>query len=168
MSVVLIGMMGVGKTTLGRAAGKALGWKFIDVDHLVERTVGLKIAEIFESRGEPEFRAMETAALRELAGVKETVVSTGGGAPVQPGNLSLMREIGPTVYLEASVEALLRRLKNSTTRRPLLGDDIEGRVRSLLQQRAPIYQQADYRIAVDHQSPMETVLEIKRIAEGAL
>jgi len=166
MSVVLIGMMGVGKTTLGRAVSKALGWKFIDVDQQIEQAEGRKIAQIFETDGEPAFRQLETLALKGLSRVKHAVVSTGGGAPIQQGNLELMREIGPVIYLEAGVAALTRRLMNSRTRRPLLGNDIEGRVRSLLKERERLYLQADFRIAVDDRSPMETVLEIKRIAEG--
>lgn len=166
MSVVLIGMMGVGKTTLGRAASKALGWKFIDVDRQIELAEGRRITEIFEADGEPAFREMETLALAELSGRKHAVVSTGGGAPIQRGNLELMREIGPIVYLQAGVEALTRRLKNSRTRRPLLGNDIERRIRTLLQERQQFYRQADFKIDVDGHSPMETVLEIKRIAES--
>jgi len=166
MSVVLIGMMGVGKTTLGRAASKALGWKFIDVDLQIEKAEGRKIAEIFLASGESAFREMETLALTGLCGMKHAVVSTGGGAPLRSGNLEIMRQIGPVVYLEAGVEALKRRLMNSRTRRPLLGTDIEGRVRALLKERQAIYQQADFRVNVDDRSPMETVLEIKRIAEG--
>lgn len=159
-------MMGAGKTTLGRAASKALGWKFIDVDQQIEKAESRKIAQIFELDGEPVFRRMETLAIKSLGGLKHAVVSTGGGAPIQEGNLDLMRQIGPIVYLEASVDALVRRLMNSRTRRPLLGSNIEGRVRSLLQERHPIYRRADFCITVDNRSPMETVLEIKRIAEG--
>ena len=76
-----------------------------------------------------------------------------------------MRAIGPTVYLEATAESLIRRLKNSRTERPMLGSDIDGRVVELLNARQEIYRQADFRIHVDDSSPMQIVLEIKRIAE---
>jgi shikimate kinase len=165
MSVVLIGMMGVGKTTLGRAASKALGWKFIDIDRQIEQEQQRTIPAIFSEDGEPSFRRLETEAISRLAGVKHAVVSTGGGAPVEPGNLERMREIGPVVYLEAGADALIRRLKNSRTRRPMLGDDIDGRVVHLLQTRSETYRRADFRVSVDERSPMEVVLEIKRIAE---
>ena len=165
MSVVLIGMMGVGKTTLGRAASKALGWKFIDVDRQIEREVGRSIPDIFAQDGEAAFRQLETNAIANLAGVKHVVVSTGGGAPMEPGNLGLMRRIGPVVYLEAGPDALICRLKNSRTRRPMLGDDIDGRVRHLIEVREETYKRADFRLSVDERSPMEVVLEIKRIAE---
>src|SRR5687768_9670224 len=85
MSVVLIGMMGVGKTTLGRAASKALGWRFIDVDRQIEEDAGRSISDIFSQDGEPAFRKLETDALVELSGVKHAVVATGGGAPIEPG-----------------------------------------------------------------------------------
>jgi shikimate kinase len=158
-------MMGVGKTTLGRAASKALGWRFIDVDRQIEKSAGRKIAEIFEIDGEPAFRQLETLALQSLAGAKHAVVSTGGGAPIQSGNFDLMRQIGLTIYLEAGVESLCRRLMNSRTRRPLIGNDIEGSLRLLLEERKATYCQADFRVNVDNRSPMETVLEIKKIAE---
>ncbi|MDQ2987073.1 MAG: shikimate kinase [Armatimonadota bacterium] len=165
MSIVLIGMMGVGKSTLGRAASKALGWKFIDIDHEVEQSAKRSIPEIFANEGESAFREMETDTIARFSGKKNLVVATGGGAPVRQGNLALMREIGPVVYLEAGCEALTRRLKNSRTRRPMLGDDIDGRVRQLLDEREPTYREADFRIQVDESSPMAIVLEIKRIAE---
>jgi shikimate kinase len=165
MSVVLIGMMGVGKTTLGRAASKALGWRFIDVDRRIEERAGRSIPEIFQTDGEAEFRKLESELLGSLAGAKNAVVSTGGGAPMHAGNLELMRQIGTVVYLEAGPQALIRRLKNSRTRRPMLGDDIEGRVQELLAARQETYRRADFRVTVDELSPMEVVLEIKRIAE---
>lgn len=166
--MVLIGMMGVGKTTLGRAASKALGWRFIDIDRQIERTAGKPIHSIFEQEGEASFRRMESDALVELAGTKHAVVSTGGGAPMEDGNLEKMRRIGPVVYLEAGPDALVRRLKNSKTRRPMLGDDIDARVVQLLQLRQATYRRADFRITVDERSPMDVVLEIKRIAEAHL
>ena len=165
MSVVLIGMMGVGKTTLGRAASKALGWRFIDVDRQIEQSSGKAIATIFDEDGEPAFRRMEADVLANLEGIKHAVVSTGGGAPMEEGNFERMRKIGPVIYLEAGPEALIRRLKNSRTRRPMLGADIEGRVTHLLEVRRDAYRRADFRITVDERSPMEVVLEIKRIAE---
>ncbi|MEO7454018.1 MAG: shikimate kinase [Fimbriimonadales bacterium] len=165
MSVVLIGMMGVGKTTLGRAASKALGWKFIDIDRQIEVNEHRSISQIFDVDGEAAFRSLESEAISELAGVKHLVVSTGGGAPMEPGNLEKMRAIGPVVYLEAGPEALISRLKNSRTRRPMLGDDIDGRVRHLLDVRRDTYRRADFRVPMEERSPMEVVLEIKRIAE---
>ena len=165
MSVVLIGMMGVGKSTLGRAASKALGWRYVDIDHQIERTENRTIADIFRQDGEPHFRELESEAIEKLRGAKQVVVSTGGGAPIEPGNLARMRAIGPVVYLEASAGALIRRLKNSRTERPMLGADIDSRVVQLLAARQHIYRQADFRIHVDDSSPMQIVLEIKRIAE---
>jgi shikimate kinase len=165
MSVVLIGMMGVGKTTLGRAASKALGWRFIDIDRQIEQAAGKSVHQIFEAEGEGSFRRMESAALAGLAGTKHAVVSTGGGAPMEIGNLEKMRKIGPIIYLEAGPDALIRRLKNSKTRRPLLGEDIDTRVVQLLELRQDTYRRADFRITVDERSPMDVVLEIKRIAE---
>lgn len=167
MSVVLIGMMGVGKTTLGRAASKALGWRFIDVDRSIVEQHGKTIPQIFAEDGEPHFRDLETAAIEALGGVKHAVVATGGGAPMREGNLDAMRKIGTVIYLEAGIDSLVRRLKNSKTRRPLLGDDVEGKVRQLMDLREATYRQADCRIVVDSLSPMEVVLEIKRIAEAS-
>ncbi len=166
MSVVLIGMMGAGKTTVGKQAARALGYRFADLDEIIEETVGRSISEVFARDGETAFREMETTALEDLAGTARLVLSTGGGTPLRPGNLDLLRRIGAVIYLEASEGLLSERLSHGRKGRPLLADSpISETVRELLTQRSPVYEKADFSLRVDDHSLMDVVAEVKFIAE---
>jgi shikimate kinase len=151
-AVVLIGFMGAGKSSVGRALGEQLGWEFEDLDDRIERREQRKVAEIFRDSGESGFRRAEHAALKEL--LKELradaarIVALGGGAFVQKHNARLIGSRGvPTVFLDASAEELWRRCRQQAeqqgTERPLLGS-LEG-FRELYHTRRPHYLKASFR-----------------------
>ncbi len=148
-AVVLIGFMGAGKTSVGRALSEHLGWRFEDLDERIERRERQKVPEIFRDSGEPAFRQAEHAALRELLGElnagEERVVALGGGAFAQNENVRLIERAGvPTVFLDASVEELWHRCQEQAMRqgieRPLLRN-VES-FRELYQVRRPHYLKA--------------------------
>ncbi|MGA7930414.1 MAG: shikimate kinase, partial [Candidatus Sulfotelmatobacter sp.] len=151
-AVVLIGFMGAGKSSVGRALGEQLGWAFEDLDERIERRERRKVAEIFRDSGESGFRRAEHAALRELvkglnAGA-EKIVALGGGAFVQKENARLVGAGGfPTVFLDASVEELWRRCRQQVEEqgmeRPLLGS--LARFQDLYEARRPHYLKASLR-----------------------
>ena len=151
-AVILIGFMGAGKSSVGRALAEQLGWTFEDLDERIERREQRKAPEIFRQSGESEFRRAEHAALRELlrelnAG-GERIVALGGGAFVQKRNARLVEAGGvPTVFLDASVEELWRRCKQQAEQqeleRPLLGT-LKG-FRDLYETRKPHYLKASFR-----------------------
>lgn len=141
-NIFLVGMMGAGKTTVGRALARRLGLAFVDTDReLVERT-GVPVATIFEFEGEPGFRRRESAVLAEIAARPGAVVATGGGAILAAENRRVMREHGTVVYLRARLESLWERTKRDTTRPLLATPDPRGTLAALLEQREPLYMEA--------------------------
>ncbi len=112
-NIFLIGPMGAGKTTLGRALAKRLGLPFRDSDHEIEQRTGAAIPLIFELEGEAGFRARESAMLAELVQLDPLVLATGGGAVLAPANRALLAQHGRVIYLHAPLEQLLKRTANS-------------------------------------------------------
>jgi shikimate kinase len=145
--IYIVGFMGCGKTTAGRKLAARLEWEFIDLDREAERIAGMKIPEIFESRGEDFFRKTEQEALKALASSSHTVVSTGGGAPCHEDNMDHMVSSGITVYLKLTPAALRERLVKSKKKRPLLkGLDYEELLRFIerkLSEREKFYERAE-------------------------
>jgi shikimate kinase len=140
--VVLVGMMGAGKTAVGRRLAQSLGRPFVDVDVHIEGTTGHTIAELFERDGEAAFRDEEAAALTEvLNGPRGSVVATGGGAVLREDNRRLMRERGTVVWLRARPETLAARV-GSGDERPLLTGDPLGTLTRLADERAAAYADA--------------------------
>lgn len=137
--IYMIGMMGAGKTTVGRTLAQRIGWDFIDMDREIEREQGKRISEIFSSEGEPAFRAMETDLLKRLAGRRRTVIATGGGAALSPENQRLLAQSGLVIYLRVSPDDVLARTQGDATRPNLMADDKRARIESLLEIRSPIY-----------------------------
>jgi shikimate kinase len=146
--VVLVGFMGAGKTTVGRALGRRLGLPFEDLDDRIQHREGKTIEQIFRESGEAGFRKAETAALRELLrelGSSLRVVALGGGTFVQPGNAALIEEAeAHTVFLDAPVEELLRRCAEEKTERPLRQNPEQ--FRALCEKRRQSYMKAAVRI----------------------
>jgi len=142
-AVFLVGFMGSGKSTVGAALARRLGWEFIDLDREMEARAGCSIAEIFRSQGEPHFRELEHLALRELFRKperRETVVALGGGAWAKPENAELIRSgKWPTIFLDAPAEVLWERCLPEAATRPLLADP--SSFRQLYEQRRPTYLQ---------------------------
>lgn len=142
--VVLVGFMGAGKTTVGRLLATQLGWRFEDLDRLVETSVGRSIAALFAEQGEAAFRAVERDAAARCLGFEACVLATGGGAWAEPETRALLARDALTIWLRADVETLLARLPADGSR-PLLGN--RERMRALMDQREPLYASADVTIA---------------------
>ncbi len=146
-NVYLIGPMGSGKTAVGRRLALLLGWKFIDSDAEIEKRTGVDIRYIFEKEGEARFRQREReviAALTELSGV---VVATGGGVILDPINRERLAKTGTVVYLETTIDTLVRRTKAAKTRPLLINGDPQAVLERMMVIRRPLYENAaDLRI----------------------
>jgi shikimate kinase len=140
--LVLIGMMGAGKTTVGAHCATLLGRRFVDIDDFVEHEADLTVAQIFAVDGEPGFRALERHALEEACASPEPlVISCGGGAVLDSGNCVRLRETGHVVWLRAHPEVLAERLKRHKANRPLLAsDDTLATLTALTNERDPVYE----------------------------
>ena len=141
--LILVGLPGVGKTTIGRAAAKRLGRKFLDFDGEIERRAGMDVREIFRLRGEEHFRELEHTLTKELSGSAGMVLSPGGGWITQPRSVELLRSAGRIIYLRASPEAVARRLRRVETRPLLAGRDPVVALRELYEKRRALYETAD-------------------------
>ena len=167
--VYLTGFMAAGKSTVGPLLADRLGYRFLDLDWLVEARTGRTVAALFAD-GEPAFRAAERQALAETTRGPRMVVATGGGALADPGGLAVARGAGAVVWLRASAAATLRRLGDAAGRpvlagpdgRPLAGDALADRVRRLAAAREPYYAQAD--VVADADGPADAVA--LRVAEA--
>lgn len=154
LNIYLIGMMGSGKTTVGKALAHQLGYRFFDTDVLIERVAGKTIPEIFALSGESGFRDLETKVLQELSAETRSLISTGGGIIQQQINWSYLR-LGLVIWLDVELEVLKERLAGDDSRP--LADKLE----LLLAQRRPLYAQADLSIPISaHQTPEEVVTQI--------
>ncbi len=149
VNLYLVGFMGTGKTTIGRAVAQRLGFSLVDSDQEIERAQGRTIAEIFERDGEAAFRALERTFIEGGHAPARAVVSCGGGLVVQPGMLELLQTKGVVTCLHASIETILARTARAR-HRPLLNvDDPDAQVRALYAKREPIYKQAGTVILTD-------------------
>ena len=138
-SIFLVGMMAVGKTTVGRNLAELLGFQFRDADQLVEERAGVDISWIFDQEGESSFRDREQLAIETATKMPRTVLATGGGAVLRTENRRAMQERGVVVYLKASADLLIERASRDH-RRPLLQvDDVDARIQALLDEREPLY-----------------------------
>jgi shikimate kinase len=164
-SVFLTGFMGVGKSTVGSLLAHALGCRFVDSDQLIEAEAGLSIAQLFQQRGEAAFRELERAVVQRLATEAPAVVALGGGALMNPRTRSAVNASGTLVYLSANPEHLLERLKSTADTRPLLAgltsEQRQERIRSMLSDRRPIYESADFRVETDGLTPSEVAERVR-------
>ncbi|MEM4408524.1 MAG: shikimate kinase [Candidatus Caldarchaeum sp.] len=166
MGIVLIGMMGAGKTTVGRRVAERLGWRFVDVDEEIMRVAGMGVGQIFEELGEEWFRARESEILFQCVGGGYVVVSAGGGAPLLEKNWEAFRGIGVVIYLRADLPTLLSRV-GSGEDRPLLRGDVRKRLWKLLEERKSVYERADWILDVDALDVDAVVHRVFAIALGA-
>ncbi len=148
-AAVLVGFMGAGKSAVGRVVAKRLGAEFVDLDACIESAAGRSVQEIFASLGERVFRDMEREAIRDAVSVPGRVLAAGGGAFCDAGNRALLREYGPTVFLDASPETVIGRMKGDASRPLLEGGDREARVRELIARRRATYEEADFTVTTD-------------------
>ncbi len=145
-NIILTGFMGTGKTSVGRLIAGRLQWDFLDTDEEIERRENLAIPEIFESHGEPHFRALENDLCKELSSRKGLVVATGGGMPVNPENRKLLNSNGVVICLRCAPSEILARV-NSGSGRPMLRDsDLEKRVTDLLKAREHAYASLPFQV----------------------
>lgn len=153
LNLYLVGMMGAGKSAVGRPLAQALGYRFLDADTALEETAGRSIPDIFAEAGEEGFRVVESAVLNELARWHSLVVATGGGVVTRPENWGHLRQ-GVVIWLDAPETLLLERLQSDPTPRPLLADpDPAGRLQELLAVRRPLYAQADLHVMQQGETP---------------
>ena len=167
MNIVLCGMMGAGKTTIGIKIAEITGKRWYDTDGVIVDKYG-KISYIFEYYGEPHFRKLETEVVKELSQKDELVISTGGGLVLKKENNELLQQNGKIIFLRASLETLAKRLHVDGTR-PLLQtstESIRDRLSRLMQERMPIYEHvADYIVDVDGKTPETIAEEIVALAQ---
>jgi shikimate kinase len=162
VNLYLVGMMGAGKSSVGRPLAEALGYRFVDADSVIEQAAGCSIPQIFEREGESGFRDLETAVLQRIAGWHSLVVATGGGAVTRPVNWGHMHQ-GVVVWLDAPESVLLARLRADPTPRPLLaGADGAARLRHLLAERRPLYGQADLTVLQSGEPPQQVAEKVLR------
>lgn len=161
-NIILIGFMGSGKTTVGKELAKTLSFNFYDSDALIEKKTGQSVKEIFAVHGETYFRGLETDLIKELTGqISNTVLSVGGGLPIQTGNAELLRMLGTVVYLSANRENIKKRLAGDSTRPLLNGIGGESRFEELFTYREPIYKAAsNLSITTDNKAIGEIVGDI--------
>lgn len=138
-NLYLVGMMGAGKSTVGRLLARRLKLRFLDCDHEIERRCGVKVPLIFEIEGEPGFRARETEVLAELTDLKGVVLATGGGAVLAAENRRRLAERGTVIYLRARAEDLYTRVRHDRNRPLLATADPLRRLRELHAERDPLY-----------------------------
>jgi shikimate kinase len=159
--LVLVGLMGAGKTTVGRRIARKLRLGFYDADDEIEKAATISISEIFTEYGEEEFRALERRVIaRILEEEKPSVIATGGGAFMNPQTRKLIKEKAVSVWLKADIDVLLDRVTRRDTRPLLRNTDPRAVMERLLRQRAPAYSQADIHIASDKGPHRNTVDKI--------
>ncbi len=144
MKLILVGMPGSGKSTVGRQLARRLGLPFRDSDHEIEQRIGCPIRDFFEREGETAFRDIEESILQELTQAPSGVLATGGGAVLRPANRERLRQAGQVIYLRSTPEELFRRLRHDSHRPLLQVPDPMGRLRSLYEERDPLYRETSH------------------------
>ncbi len=162
-NIFLVGFMGTGKTSVGKALSRKKGWRFIDLDDRIEVREKRKIADIFSCDGEPYFRQLEKEALRTVSSENECVIACGGGIVTDPENIEIMKKAGLLVCLTASAEVIIERTRGFV-HRPLLNvPDPKAKIESLLKTRAAAYALADVSIDTSGISVQEAAEKISLI-----
>jgi len=155
-AVILVGLMGAGKSEVGRALAMHLGWPFVDTDAEIESREHRSVATVFRESGEPYFREIERTVVRDVARRTSAVIATGGGVVVSSTSRQLLQRVGSVFYLRAPLDVLLERVGDDPGR-PLLGDDPRAALRRLHDERAGLYEQVG--TPVDAAQPVERVVD---------
>jgi shikimate kinase len=161
-SIVLVGMMGAGKSTIGRRLSARLGLPFLDADVEIEAAAGMSIADIFESRGEPDFRDGEARVIARLLDSGPAVLATGGGAFMRRETRDRVRDKAVSIWLKVDAEIIMRRVKRRSDRPLLQTADPEATVARLISEREPVYREADLTVSsrdVLHEKIVDECLE---------
>lgn len=162
--ILLIGLPGSGKTTVGRLVAERLGTGFVDSDMIIVRKMQMPIARIFAMHGEIKFREMEKEAMDQALAGPPSVLAPGGGWAVQPGQLEAARQSGFVVYLKTMVVTASKRAESDTTRPVLAGEDPVEQMRKLLKEREPFYSMADAEVKNDNKTPEAAADEVVALA----
>lgn len=164
-NVVLVGLPGVGKTTVGRAAARLLNWPFIDFDTEIEHREHATVGAIFAEKGERYFRSLEHALSAELASCRQTMMSAGGGWVTSPQSVALLRTSSRIIYLRAAPGPVTARLANTRGRRPLLDvPDPLAAMLALYESRRHLYEAADFTIDAEAFEKQEVIDQVRRYA----
>ena len=171
-SIILLGYMGAGKTTIGYALSKDLGIQFYDLDWYIEMRFHKTVAQIFEERGEEGFREIERSRLHEVAELQNVIISCGGGTPCFYDNMDYMNSLCDTIYLKASARVLAAHLKMGKVVRPLIlgksEEELATYIEEMLKQREPYYMKAKHVFDVDLLNTREKVCESVRLLKEAI
>jgi shikimate kinase len=159
-NIALTGFMGAGKSEVGRALARKLGYSFLDIDSEIEKSCGMKINDIFKTHGESAFRDMESEAIGSAAEGDRLVIATGGGAVLRQENMDSLRKKGVIVCLKASPRTIMHRIRGNKDRPLLNVEDPLARVRELLAARQPYYDKADIIVDTENKSPLQIADEI--------
>ncbi|MGZ3412049.1 MAG: shikimate kinase [Xanthobacteraceae bacterium] len=165
-AIVLVGMMGAGKSSIGRRLASELGIPFVDADSEIEKAAGMSISDMFQSKGEAYFRSGEARVIARLLDCGAQVLATGGGAFMNEQTRQLIREKGISIWLKADIDVLLRRIKRRNDRPLLKNVDHQETLMQLLRQRDPVYAEADVTIQ-SRDVPHETIMTEIITALGA-
>ena len=157
-SLVLVGMMGAGKSSIGRRLAGRLGIAFVDADAEIEKAAGMTIADIFAIRGEPDFRAGEARVIARLLEGGPQVLATGGGAFINPDTRAAIGAKGVSIWLKAEFDVLMRRIKRRHDRPLLKTDDPGATLRALMDARYPVYALADLTVQ-SREVPHEKIVD---------
>ncbi|MBI1194248.1 MAG: shikimate kinase AroK [Gammaproteobacteria bacterium] len=162
-NIILVGLMGAGKTTIGKRLASTLGMEFVDSDHEIERRTGADIPWIFDIEGEEGFRRRERDVIADICQRPGVVLATGGGAVLDETNRRNLRDSGTVIYLCASVDQIYRRISRSTHRPLLRCEDPKQRLRDLLRVRDPLYREVAHHVIItDQHSVQHMVRQIMR------
>ncbi len=168
-SIVLVGMMGVGKSSIGRRLGVRLAVPFVDADAEIEKAAGMSIADIFARHGEADFRSGEARVIARLLDGGPQVLATGGGAVMNPDTRAAIKARGVSIWLSAEFDVLMRRINKRKEDRPMLMTaDPAATLRQLLAEREPVYAQADITVQSREVPHDAIVVEIMRALAGFL
>jgi len=165
-NIFLIGFMGAGKTSVGRALAKKLGLDFRDLDEVIGKGLGMTIPDIFSRFGEEFFRNEESKGLRSVAQAENQVIATGGGVILREENWEAMKDDGITIYLKASAEVLWNRVKSNLSRPLLQVEDPFERLQDLISKRVSLYERADLIVNTENIPPADVVEKIIRELNG--
>lgn len=169
--VILIGYMGAGKTTIGKALAQDLGVTFYDLDWYISNRMRKTIAQIFEERGEDGFRQIERNMLHEVAEFEDVIISCGGGTPCFFDNIDYMNQQAPVVYLKAEPDVLFKHLAMSKNDRPLLRgksqEELIAFIKDQLEKREPFYTKASYSLDVslmdDYSKIKDSIAQVRKL-----
>ncbi len=170
MNIVLTGFMASGKTKISKQISSISGYDLVDTDELIVKRMNMSINEIFEKMGESEFRKIEHDVICEVSDLDNTVISTGGGVPLNPDNMKKLRRKGVIINLAPSFDVILSRLQGARSTRPLLKDSNISQIKKRFYDRLPFYSDCDFQISVSNaHSPnfyaKEILLKLKLIQD---